>query len=276
SSHHSGANVTEAEVDSLVRSTVPLMTTVTTVIPPVDSAAATKEKIVKPSLFGADSSSAGRTDPIPGGFSDRTSNDFLVGGIRTVIDPDSDLQKVYIPQWNATNGSRLDDGGVCCEMVDEFTPPKFFASVRGMEHDQLFTEFNVGAARQMSLSAEVRMRAEYNIKEKRRLKSVVEEKGELLKARDKEIENLKAHMLLKEAETAEAIRLRAEASNFEAVEKSFQDEVNALNERNTILEKERNVLDVKVTDLEASVSLFEYFWVILPILGLQYLLCILE
>ncbi|GJV88085.1 hypothetical protein Tco_1532023 [Tanacetum coccineum] len=122
-----------------------------------------------------------------------------------------------------------------------------------MEHDQLFTEFNVGAARQMSLSAEVRMRAEYNIREKRRLKSVVEERDELLKEKNEEIENLKAQMLLKEAEAAEAIRLRAEASNFETVEKSLRDEVNALNKRNTILEKERNALDVKVTDLEASV-----------------------
>ncbi|GJV88833.1 hypothetical protein Tco_1532771 [Tanacetum coccineum] len=72
---------------------------------------------------------------------------------------------------NVTNASCLDDGRVCREMVNEFAPPKFFASVRRMEHDQLFTEFNVGAARQMSLSAEVGMRAEYNIKEKRILKS---------------------------------------------------------------------------------------------------------
>ncbi|GJT40011.1 monodehydroascorbate reductase [Tanacetum coccineum] len=169
---------------------------------------------------------SGGADPTPGGFLDRTGNDFLVGGIRTVIDPDTNLQKVYVPQSSVTNGSRLDDGRVCHEMVDEFAPPKFFASVCGMEHGQLFTEFNVGAARQMSLSAEVRMRDEYNIKKKRRLKSVVKEKDELLKARDEEIENLKAQMLLKEAEAAEAIRLRAE---------------------------ERNALDVKAMDLEASV-----------------------
>ncbi|GKD97378.1 hypothetical protein Tco_1381275 [Tanacetum coccineum] len=79
-------------------------------------------------------------------------------------------------------------------MVEEFAPPKFFASIHGMEHDQLFTEFNVGAARQMSLSAE--------------------------------------------------------NSNFEAVEKSLRDETNTLKERNAILEKERNGLDVKVTELE--------------------------
>ncbi|GKC63761.1 hypothetical protein Tco_1096359, partial [Tanacetum coccineum] len=124
-----------------------------------------------------------------------------------------------------TNGSRLNDGRVCREMVYKFTPLKFFASIRGMEHDQLFTEFNVGAARQMSLSVEVRMRAKYNVKEKRRLKSVVEN---------------------------QAIRLRAQASNLKTVEKSLRDEVNALKERNSILEKERNSLDVKVIELEAS------------------------
>ncbi|GJW56786.1 hypothetical protein Tco_0103517 [Tanacetum coccineum] len=100
-------------------------------------------------------------------------------------------------------------------------------SVCGIEHDQLFTEFNVGAARQMSLSAEVR---------------------------EKEIENHKAQLLLKEAEAAEAIRLRAEASNLRAVEKSLRDETNALKERTIILEKEWNALDVKVTELEASAA----------------------
>ncbi|GKB54290.1 hypothetical protein Tco_0905043 [Tanacetum coccineum] len=212
-------------VDSLVRSSAPIMTTVTTDTSTVDPAFVVKEKPVKPSLFSADSSSAGGADPNTGVFSDLTGSDFLVGGIRTVIDPDTDLQKVYVPQWSVTNGSRLDDGRVCREMVDEFAPP----------------------------SAEVRMRVEYNVKERRRLKSVVEKQDELLKTRDGEIEDLKAQLLLKETEAAEATRLRAQTSNLEAIEKSLQDEVNALKERNTILEKERNALDVKVMDLEALV-----------------------
>ncbi|GKD79039.1 hypothetical protein Tco_1341660, partial [Tanacetum coccineum] len=187
----------------------------------VDPASVAKEKLVEPSLFYVDYSSAGGTDPTTGVFSDITGSDFLVGAIRTVIDPDTNLQKIYVPQWSMTNGSRLDDGRVYREMVDEFAPPKFFASVREMEHDQLFTEFNVRAARQMSLSAAVRMRAEYNVKEKRRLKSVVERKVELLKVKEGEIENLKAQLLLRETKAAKAIRLRAEASNFEAVEKSL-------------------------------------------------------
>ncbi|GJR03895.1 hypothetical protein Tco_0526879 [Tanacetum coccineum] len=246
SSHHSGTNVAEAEVDSLIRSSVPIMTIVTTVTSTVDPAAVAKEKPVEPSLFGAASSSAGGTDPTPGGFSDRTGSDFLVGGIRTVIDPDTNLQKTYVPRWSVTNGSCLDDGRICRDMVDEFAPPKFFVSIRGMEHDQLFTEFNVRAARQMSLSAEVRMRAECNIKEKRRLKSVVNEQAELLKAREDEIKNLKAQLLLKEAEAAKAICLRAEASKFKAV--------TDLAASVAVREREVADLDTLVHELEVSSS----------------------
>nr|GEX68784.1 transposase (putative), gypsy type [Tanacetum cinerariifolium] len=253
SSHHSGANIAKAEVDSFARPSAPVITATTTITSIAYPAVVVKEKIIEPSLFAAESTSASGTDPAMVGLTDLTDSDFLVGGIRTIINPDYDLQKTYVPQWNATNGSRLDDGGVCRKMVDEFAPPKLFASVREMEHDQLFTEFNVGTARQISLSAEVRMHAEYNISEKRRLKSVVKEKDQLLKAKDEEVENLKAQLLLKEAEATEAIRLRAETSKLETAEKSLRDEVNALNERNTTLEKERNSLDVKVTDLEAIV-----------------------
>ncbi|GJZ94114.1 hypothetical protein Tco_0666317 [Tanacetum coccineum] len=233
SSHHSGANITEAEMDSFSRPFVPVITAATTITSTADPAVAVKEKVVKPSIFSTNSTSADGTDPAMGGFTDLTGSDLLVGGIRTVIDPESDLHKVYIPQWNVTNGSRLDDGGVCREM------------------------FNAGIARQMSLSAKVMMCAKYNIRKRRRLKSVVEEKDALLKVRDEEIGNLKAQLLLKEAEVAEAIRLHAEASKFEAVEKSLQGEVEALKERNTTLEKEKNEMDVKVVDLVASVKVRE-------------------
>nr|GEY14756.1 hypothetical protein [Tanacetum cinerariifolium] len=141
SSHHSGANVTEAEADSLVKSFVLVMTAITTTTLTADPVVIVKEKTIKPSMFAADSFFA-------------------------VISSDTDLQNVYVPQWSITDGSRLDIGRVCHEMVDEFAPPKFFTSICGMEHDQLFTEFNVGAAWQMSLSAEVRIHAEYNIRER--------------------------------------------------------------------------------------------------------------
>ncbi|GJR05433.1 hypothetical protein Tco_0528417 [Tanacetum coccineum] len=48
----------------------------------------------------------------------------------------------------------MNDGRLCANMIDHFTPPAFFKTVRGMEHEQLFTEFNVSAARNLSLSSE--------------------------------------------------------------------------------------------------------------------------
>ncbi|GKD00637.1 hypothetical protein Tco_1170911, partial [Tanacetum coccineum] len=255
SSHHSGANIAEAGVDTFARPSVLLMTIATTVASTADSTTTAKERLVEPSIFGSGSSFG--VEHTVGGFSGLTGSNFFVGGIRMVVSPDTDLQKVYIPQWSVTNGSRLDDGRIFREMVDEFAPPKFFSSIRGMEHDQLFTEFNVGAARQMSLSAEVRMRAEFNIREKRRLCSVVEEKDSLLKGRDKEIRSLKAQLLMKETKAAEAIHLRVEASKFEVVEKYLQDEIKYLKERNTALEKKKGVLDVEVADLAATVKVRE-------------------
>ncbi|GKG41692.1 hypothetical protein Tco_0473443, partial [Tanacetum coccineum] len=94
-----------------------------------------------------------------------------------------------------TKGFELNDERSCANMIDHFTPPAFFKTVHGIEHEQLFAEFNVSAARNLSLSSEVRMRAEYNILEKRKWRSLTEEKDSLLGAKDKEIEELKSQLL---------------------------------------------------------------------------------
>nr|GEU74365.1 putative transposase (putative), gypsy type [Tanacetum cinerariifolium] len=167
SSHHFGPTIAKAEVDSLVRSSAPIMTTTTTVTSMVDSALVAKEKTFKPSLLFADSSSASGADP----------NTSVFWILLVVIS-------------SVTNGSRLDNGRVCREMVDEFAPPK-------------------------SLSAKVRMQAEYNVK------------------REKETEE----------EAVEAIRLCAEASNFETMDKSLWDEVHEL--------------EVSFTELQEKLSSYE-------------------
>nr|GFB05554.1 transposase (putative), gypsy type [Tanacetum cinerariifolium] len=113
SSHHSGANIAEAEVDSFARPSVPVLTATTTITSTADPAVVVKEKIIEPSLFVIESTFAGGTDPAMAGLTDLTGSAFLIGGIRTVINPDFDHQKTYVPQWNVTNGSRLDDAGVC-------------------------------------------------------------------------------------------------------------------------------------------------------------------
>nr|GEU89508.1 hypothetical protein [Tanacetum cinerariifolium] len=172
SSDHSGANIAEAEVDSICRTSVPIMTSATTATPTADPAATANKRLIGSLVFVGDSSSAGGSHPISGGFSDRTGSDFLVDGIRTVVDPDSNLQRVYVPQWNVTNVFCMDDGVSAVRCSSDF--------------------FECG---------------------------------------------------VKEAEATEAVCLR--------------DETQTLKERNIHLEKEKNELEVKVTDLAASVKVRE-------------------
>ncbi|GJV96398.1 hypothetical protein Tco_1547975 [Tanacetum coccineum] len=76
----------------------------------------------------------------------------------------------YIPRWNITNDSLLDDGFSCRTLVDRVAPPSFFSTLRNMDYDQLFAEFNVGAARQICLGSEVRSRAEHELELKEKLR----------------------------------------------------------------------------------------------------------
>nr|GEU33242.1 hypothetical protein [Tanacetum cinerariifolium] len=153
SSHHSSANIAEAEVDSIIRSSASAIATVTTVTAAIDTEATVTRAPVAPSLFGVGSSSTGR--------------------------------------------------------------------------------------------------------EKRKLRAVVDEQAELLKTKDGEIESLKAQLLLKEAEAAEAIRLWAEVFKFESAGQSLRGKVGFLRDQNTAFEREKNELNVKVTDLSACIKVRE-------------------
>ncbi|GJY40949.1 hypothetical protein Tco_0428219, partial [Tanacetum coccineum] len=233
SSHHSSAKSADAEVDSLIRSVAPVMTVATTLTTSVSAAATTtvtpadvgKDKNVPtPSVF-AGSSSSEKTDRTLSLFTGRSGSDFVVGDIRAEGAADTGLQEIYVPGWSVTRGFELNDGRSCADMIDHFTPPTFFKAVRGMEHEQLFAEFNVSAARNLSLSSEVRMRAEYNILEKRKWKSLAEERNNLLQVKDKEIERLGSQLLRAKDESEEVARLRARVSSLEAIESSLWGEL---------------------------------------------------
>nr|GFC31321.1 hypothetical protein [Tanacetum cinerariifolium] len=66
---------------------------------------------------------------------------------------------------------------------------------------------SVGTARQACLSTKLRMRTEYCMREKKRLESEFEKQTGLLKSQDEKIENLKAQLLLKEAESTKVALL---------------------------------------------------------------------
>ncbi|GKD99659.1 hypothetical protein Tco_1387643 [Tanacetum coccineum] len=100
----------------------------------------------------------------------------------------------YVPKWKITNDSLLDDAFSCRTLVDRVAPPAFFSDLQTMVYDQLFTEFNVGEARQICLGSEVRSRTEHELELKEKLRAKYDARGKLLEERDLEILELKSKL----------------------------------------------------------------------------------
>ncbi|GKB45612.1 hypothetical protein Tco_0896365 [Tanacetum coccineum] len=117
---------------------------------------------------------------------------------------------------------------------------------RCMDYEQLYTDFNVGAARQICLKSEVRSRAEHELKLKEKLKGKYDARGRLLEEKDLEILRLKS-LLAEEAETAEVVRLRDQVS-------TLTREVSAL--KSTIAQKDTDIslLDSHATYLKSALD----------------------
>ncbi|GKA59186.1 hypothetical protein Tco_0758499 [Tanacetum coccineum] len=164
----------------------------------------------------------------------------------------AEAKRWYVPRWNITNDSLLDDGFSCRTLVDRVAPPGFFSTLRSMDYEQLYTEFNVGAARQICLESEVRSRAEHELELKEKLKGKYDARGRLLEEKDLEILRLKS-LLAEEAEkaeraeTAEVVRLRDQVS-------ALTGEVSAL--KSTIAQKDTDIslLDSRATYLKSALD----------------------
>nr|GEU56253.1 hypothetical protein [Tanacetum cinerariifolium] len=224
SSHHSSINASGAEVDSIIRSVVllPVMTKAVVTSHAINASSisvleteAKTDSLVRPSIFH-DSSSASI--------------------IRLNV-----VGSSHLPRKEVLMGSQE----INSENLHE---------IREMDYHHLFMKFNVRTTRQACLNVKVRMRIKYFLSERKRLESECEKQADLLKARDDEIENLKAQLLLKEAEAAEAACLRFHVSAIEDVEKVHADELDALKQRNMALKGERDSLNGKITELQSSVS----------------------
>ncbi|GKA08445.1 hypothetical protein Tco_0687776 [Tanacetum coccineum] len=105
--------------------------------------------------------------------------------------------------------------------MDRVAPPTFFSDLRTMGYDQLFTEFNVGVARQICLGSE------------------------LLEERDLEILELNSKLAEKETEAVEAIRLR--------------DQVSSLSGEKSALTAEVSVLMVTIAQKDHAISLLDSY-----------------
>ncbi|GJV08825.1 hypothetical protein Tco_1346481 [Tanacetum coccineum] len=138
--------------------------------------------------------------------------------------------------------------------LDHVAPPAFFSALRTMDYDQLYTEFNVGAARQICFGAEVRSRAEHELELKEKLKAKYAARGRLLEEKDLEILKLKSQLAEKEAETAEVICLRDQVSSLSGEKSALTAEVSVLMVAVTQKDHEISLLNSRATCLASTMD----------------------
>ncbi|GJT68759.1 hypothetical protein Tco_1020239 [Tanacetum coccineum] len=213
---------------------------------PVDTAAATTTSTRPATAFKA------ATDVDPSHPKELESPDDSFYEIPNV-DP-AMAKRWYVPKWNITNDSLLDDAFSCRTLVDRVALPAFLSDLRTMGYDQLFTEFNVGAAWQICLGSEVRSRTEHELELKEKLRAKYAARGKLLEERDLEILELKSKLAEKETEAAEAIRLRDQVSSLSEEKSALITEVSAL--KVTIAQKDHDIslLDSHATSLASGLK----------------------
>nr|GEU37722.1 hypothetical protein [Tanacetum cinerariifolium] len=210
SSHNFSTNAFGAEADSIIRSAI---------IPPVmTEAMLTSHAVNAPSVLVPES---GTKVPSP---------------VHASMFHDSDSTETIKADIAGPSYSTKEDLSMGSHELNFET----LHQIRKIDYHHLFTEFNVGTARQACLNVEVRMRTEYYLSKRKRLESECEKQANLLKVRDKEVENLKARLLLKETEAAEAAHFRVQVAGAEATKKMHVDEIDALKQRNVL--KDLNVV----------------------------------
>ncbi|GJZ95953.1 hypothetical protein Tco_0668287 [Tanacetum coccineum] len=204
-------------------------------------------------------SSRGKTLVVPtsdvGGSSQpETSEESADSFYETAVLNSEDAKRWYIPRWNITNDSLLDDGFSCRTLVDRVAPPGFFSTLRNMDYDQLFEEFNVGAARQICLGSEVRSRAEHELELKEKLRGKYDARGVLLREKDAEIARLKSLVKEKETESAEVLRLRDQVSVLAADKSLLSAEVSALKSAVSQKDTDISLLDSRASYLKSALD----------------------
>ncbi|GJX70095.1 hypothetical protein Tco_0307266 [Tanacetum coccineum] len=128
-----------------------------------------------------------------------------------------------------------------------------------MDYDKLYSEFNIGAAWQVCLGAEVRMRAEHTLEKKGKLEDKCAEHTTLFSEKDADIAHLKSLLSLKETEAVKAISLRSQLSVVETADAAKSTELRDLKEKNFALEGERNALSERLSrdELNSKVASLE-------------------
>ncbi|GJU42474.1 hypothetical protein Tco_1195431 [Tanacetum coccineum] len=165
------------------------------------------------------------TSDVGGSSQPETSEESADSFYETAALNSEDAKRWYVPRWNITNDSLLDDGFSCRTLVDR-----------------------------ICLGSEVRSRTEHELELKEKLRAKYDARGVLLSEKDAEIARLKSLLKEKETESAEVLRLRNQVSVLAADKSSLSAEVSALksdvSQKDTVI----SLLDSRASHLKSSLD----------------------
>ncbi|GJU51959.1 hypothetical protein Tco_1221514 [Tanacetum coccineum] len=165
---------------------------------------------------------AAPTSDVDGSSQPETSEESADSFYETATLNSKDAKRWYIPHWNITNDSLLDDGFSCRTLI--------------------------------CLESEVRSRTEHELELKEKLRAKYDARGVLLREKDVEIARLKSLVEEKETEFAEVSRLRDQVYVLIAEKSFLSAEVSAL--KSTVSQKDTDIslLDSRATYLKSALD----------------------
>ncbi|GKC11947.1 hypothetical protein Tco_1008729 [Tanacetum coccineum] len=165
------------------------------------------------------------TSDVGGSSQPKTSEESADSFYETAALNSEDAKRWYIPRWNITNDSLLDDGFSYRMLVDR-----------------------------ICLGSEVRSRTEHELELKEKLRGKYDARGALLREKDAEIDRLKYLLKEKETESAEVLRLRNQVSVLAVDKSSLSVEVSDLksdvSQKDTVI----SLLDSRASHLKSSLD----------------------
>ncbi|GJY90309.1 hypothetical protein Tco_0505505 [Tanacetum coccineum] len=145
-------------------------------------------------------------------------------------------ENVYVPEWNVTNGARVDSSSLCRNLLDHVTPLALavsyiiqFLCIGSLGH------FNINSAQHVCMVSKLRLWYEHEIISWDKFQKKFTNSSAAVQQRDTEIDVLKAKLEKAESEDAKVGVLCGRVSELEIGVVAISEEVDTLNKQNAEL-----------------------------------------
>ncbi|GJT06031.1 hypothetical protein Tco_0840493 [Tanacetum coccineum] len=160
---------------------------------------------------------------------------------------------VYVPNWNVTNNGRVDDPINFHSLLDNVTPPGYWAALRNQSDIGFLNAFNINFAQHICIAYELRLRYEHEIVTREKFEKKFTDSVAVVQQMDAEVAELKVKLEKSESEVTEVGELRKRVSDLEALAAVKAGEVASLTTQNAGLLEKVSVVELESDSLKIQV-----------------------